>query len=50
MPLWDKDYFELKGTEKKQIKKGSLPTSNLPKNRTYIYKGVPPPLSTTDRI
>lgn len=46
MPLWGKDYFELKATKKKQIQKKLSALPHLPKSRTHIYKGVLLPFST----
>lgn len=44
-PLWYKDYFGLKATEKQQIQtKSSLLSRYMPIGKTYVYKGVPSPL------
>ena len=37
VPLWLKDYFELKAIEKKRVQDElSVPTPHLPDSRTYI--------------
>ena len=36
MPLWHKDYFELKATEKEQMREKCFTSCKLPKNRGYI--------------
>ena len=46
MPLWHKNYFELKAIEKKQKPKSSLPSFYLLKCKTYIFSSIPAPFPT----
>lgn len=50
MPLWYKDYFELKINEKQHIQKASLFSPFLPKSKTLIsHKKGENTLITADR-
>ena len=51
MPLWHKDYFELKEAEKRQIEEELSALPHLPKSRALISlcEGTPSPLFTKRR-